>query len=399
MAAATRRALVDLGLCLAQRIGAGIHRRTLGRSRARPLRPSSRAARCARSRRCRRRTPCRSRGSRRCRCRRAGRRRGTRARPRPRGTRARASCPQAAKARDLRARAPRRHRRARVPEPDRITNSSSSALWQWRGYPSMPGAMVMWRRPLVRPPAATPRRRETKRRPGRSKSVPGDVVAVHDPARARRDLSGHRERPGGRLACKRVAGRDGVLDPGGAGPHHAGARQVADLGRPPLPEREHVHRLVARDQRVRTAAREVHQAVAGTHLVRLPRAPRQAAAGQDVEDLLLGTVIVRRGGPGAGLEAQAVEPDRDRAGGVPEVLPERVDVAVRGGVALRGRVVPVCEVLHLEEREVAVDLPVRDLRGTPGTRRAWSWRSSRRSPRCRCGRTSRAGRRPCAARP
>jgi hypothetical protein len=75
-------------------------------------------------------------------------------------------------------------------------------------------------------------------------------------------------------------------------------------------------------------------------------APREPAARQDVEDLLLGAVVVCRRRALAGLEADPAQPDVDRPGCAAEILPERVDVAALDFVTLERRFVRVRDVLH-----------------------------------------------------
>ena len=174
------------------------------------------------------------------------------------------------------------------------------------------------------------RRRDARSRPG-----------------AARRCSGIGRRPAWTSLLPRVPGRDRVVDPGGPGPEHARARQMRELGRAPLAEREHVQRLAHRDDacaRPRPAGRRGSRP-ARTSCVS-PARHESPLPDEHVEDLLLGAVVVRGRRALAGLDADPAEPDVDRPGRAAEVLPERIDVAALDLVAAGRRVVRVREVLH-----------------------------------------------------
>ena len=226
---------------------------------------------------------------------RAGRRPGTRARPGPRAERVRER--RARRAREhvaRRARAPPRRRRARCPSRRGSRTAPPRRCGSGAGSRACPARSSMCCRPVVTPPARDAEAaRAVAPGPAARRAAPRRVVAVHDPLPAAARPAGSGSGPASASRCERMARRHRVVDPGRARPQHARARQVAELGRPPLAEREHVHRLVAGDQRVRARVRPVDEAVARAHLVRLPRAPREPAAREHVEDLLLGAVVVR----------------------------------------------------------------------------------------------------------
>ena len=121
---------------------------------------------------------------------------------------------------------------------------------------------------------------------------------------------------------------------------------MCELRGPALAERQHVQGLVAGDERVRARVRAVDEAVARAHVVRLSRPPREAAAREHVEDLLLGAVVVCRRRPPARLDADPAQSDGDRAGSAAEILPERIDVAALDRVTRGRHVIGVRKVLH-----------------------------------------------------
>ena len=181
----------------------------------------------------------------------------------------------------------------------------------------LPGSDRMWRKPDggARPPRGRAGASDSSA-PGRSTSRAGDVVAVHDHA-GRGETSACIA--SGPVAASRsngcpAAGR--VIDPRRPGPEHARARQVAELDRSPLAECQHVHRLVSGDQRVRARGRAsgTRQSPARTSCVS-PRSPRQAAAGEHEEDLLLGTVVV--GGSRPACQARSGSAVRTRRRPIP----------------------------------------------------------------------------------
>src|SRR5205814_955498 len=82
-------------------------------------------------------------------------------------------------------------------------------------------------------------------------------------------------------------------------------------------------------ERVRLRTRAVDDAVAGSDLVRLPVLPGQAASSQEEEDLLVGSLDVRRRRPVLRLELDAAHACADRARGDAEVAPGAADVTGR----------------------------------------------------------------------
>ena len=108
---------------------------------------------------------------------------------------------------------------------------------------------------------------------------------------------------------------------------------AARAGAPPVPVREHVEPVGARDERVRRAGREVDDARARRRpRRRRPRRrrplPREPRAAEHVEDLLVVAVRVERRRAAAGVDADAVDADADGAGGLAEVAPAGVDRAL-----------------------------------------------------------------------
>jgi len=92
------------------------------------------------------------------------------------------------------------------------------------------------------------------------------------------------------------------------------------------PEREDVQ-LGQRVQRVRAASREVDDAVALADLGNLATVPREAMAGEHVEDLLRASVLVCRRRPGAGAYLDPSQADPDTTGALAEVRPGRLQMA------------------------------------------------------------------------
>jgi hypothetical protein len=80
-------------------------------------------------------------------------------------------------------------------------------------------------------------------------------------------------------------------------------------------EREDVE-VVQRMQRVVAPAREEEDAVPLANLERLALVPGQAAAAENVEELLLDAVVVRRSRPAAGRNPDPAGTDADRPGGM-----------------------------------------------------------------------------------
>ena len=117
------------------------------------------------------------------------------------------------------------------------------------------------------------------------------------------------------------------------------ARQVGDLQRNAHAVDEDVEPVVAGPQRVRPGARRMDDAVAGPDLVDLPVLPGEAGAAEDVDDLLLGALDVRRRRPLAGVDLEPLQPDGDRPGRASEVAPDRAQVSELAAAALD--VVPV----------------------------------------------------------
>ena len=171
----------------------------------------------------------------------------------------------------------------------------------------------------------------------------GRVGERDDEARTWRRSLGHRQRAAFLpLLFERMTTCDGVRDPGGARPHHACARQVAELGVEPLPEREHVEPRGTRDDGVRAGSRQVDDRVTLADLERLAVHPADARAREHVEDLLLSTVLVRRRRAHAGLDAKPPQPHAHRPGGRAEIAPGGTDLAEPA--RRRGDVIPVHDV-------------------------------------------------------
>ena len=78
---------------------------------------------------------------------------------------------------------------------------------------------------------------------------------------------------------------------------------------------------------VRAAPGQVDDAVAGTDFVRLAALPREAAAGEDVEDLFLAAMLVRRRRPAARGHLNPSHPDSNAPRGAAEVRPSPAQVA------------------------------------------------------------------------
>ena len=68
-------------------------------------------------------------------------------------------------------------------------------------------------------------------------------------------------------------------------------------------------------------------AVAGADLVDVAVLPGEAGAAEDVDDLLLGALDVRRRRPLAGVDLEPLQPDGDRPGRASEVAPDRAQVS------------------------------------------------------------------------
>src|SRR6185437_17107652 len=106
---------------------------------------------------------------------------------------------------------------------------------------------------------------------------------------------------------------------------HSQAREAHALILVALAERQHIERL-ERVQRVGSPASQVDDAVSGADLTRLPVLPREAAAAQHVEDLLVEPVLVGRRGPPAGGELEPAHSDLDATGGFAGVRPTAAEV-------------------------------------------------------------------------
>src|SRR3954453_7592739 len=104
-------------------------------------------------------------------------------------------------------------------------------------------------------------------------------------------------------------------------PGQAGARQVQGRRLASLPEGQRLESLVPRDERVRVASGDVDDGVAGPDRPRAPTLPEGRGAAQHMEDLLLGSVAVRRRAQLPRLEQQAPSTDTDTAGGLADELP------------------------------------------------------------------------------
>ena len=115
-----------------------------------------------------------------------------------------------------------------------------------------------------------------------------------------------------------------------------------------LAEHEHVETVGAGDQRVRFLADTVDDAVAGADLVRLAVLPREAAACEHEEDLLLGDLDVHWRRLLCRGHARASHADLDGAGGLTEIPAFVLDGPL--GLARRLELVPVRD--HLSSNEM-----------------------------------------------
>src|SRR4051794_19430673 len=163
-----------------------------------------------------------------------------------------------------------------------------------------------------------------------------DADDVRRPRRRRREV---RLARGGVALPWRVARARG--HPRGAEPPVAGAGQHAQLGRPTLAEHHDVEPGWPRAQRVGVGAGQVHEAVAGRHLVGRAVLPGQPVAAEHVEDLLLRVVAVGRRRALAGRDLDPPQAELHAAGGGAEGRPGALDPPRVVG-ALR-RLVEGCE--------------------------------------------------------
>ena len=177
-------------------------------------------------------------------------------------------------------------------------------------------------------------------------ALPLDGVDVHDPPGARR---GNDElgRAGAGLAFpgRRVAAG---AHPARAVPREAGPGQVGAAAANALAEGEHVEAVRPRLQRVSLPPGQVDEAVARADLVG-GRAlalvlPREAAAAEHPEDLLLGVLDVGGRRPLPGRDRDPLQPDRGGARRRAEVAPDGVKVA--GGRVDALHLVPVRDPAH-----------------------------------------------------
>jgi hypothetical protein len=104
---------------------------------------------------------------------------------------------------------------------------------------------------------------------------------------------------------------------------------------------EQLEPVVAGDERVLVVVRAVDDAVAGSHLVRVTVLPGEAGSAEDEVDLFGGAVRMGRRGQLPGRDADPVDPDGPRPGGIAEPLPLGVHLAL--GVLPPRHVVPMCE--------------------------------------------------------
>src|SRR5581483_6982151 len=113
-----------------------------------------------------------------------------------------------------------------------------------------------------------------------------------------------------------------------ADPDRARARQPADLRRVPRPEDEVLEPFRPGDERVLEVVGRVDDAIVRPNLVHLAVLPREPGAAEDEEVLLRRAVRVGRSREHARLDADAVDADALRPGGVAEPLPGRVHLAL-----------------------------------------------------------------------
>src|SRR5581483_5156159 len=165
-----------------------------------------------------------------------------------------------------------------------------------------------------------------------------DLVDVQDVLRARLRLS-DLERRDRCLDVPRVV--VAPLDPRPARPDRARPRQPCELRRVARPEDEELEPVVACDKRVLEVVGGMDHAVVRAKLVDVAVLPCEPRPGEDVVDLLGGAVRVRRRRQLSRRDANAVQPDLDRAGGGTELLPDGVHLSYRRPVL--GHLVPVRE--------------------------------------------------------
>ena len=151
-----------------------------------------------------------------------------------------------------------------------------------------------------------------------------DVLDVDDRRWPRRGLGGERRRP--ELGLEDELGRQAVDRPGqradqaAADVRHPEPREADVLVVAALAEGQHVERL-ERVKRVRTTTRPVHDAVSGADLGGFARLPREPAPTEDVEDLLLASVLVRRRRPAAHRQLDPANADVHATGRDPDHRP------------------------------------------------------------------------------
>jgi hypothetical protein len=141
------------------------------------------------------------------------------------------------------------------------------------------------------------------------------------------------ERAGGIVQLEQVA-QPGRLDNRRPRPGVPRPRQVAELDRHPLAERQHVQPVRSGPQRMPLGDRQVDDHIARPHLADGVVLPQQAPAVQHEEDLLLGAVHVSRSRAAAGLDPDPVQAHPVAAGGGAQVVPVRIDVARSALVSL-----------------------------------------------------------------